>query len=220
MPRKLSGRDRPARPARPARRPGRAARPPRSPWWRVAGYGGALLLVAAAVAVLLLPVLNRDGGARRAAATPGPGQAAATTAPGYPGADPNNPIQQQPTQPSPGTSQNTAAPPGTGGVGGTMPDPTQTGGGTSADLCDQSTAIYRPSASGGVDVVVTLQNSSAVAVQLTLTAGEPQAKQDTVLKGVPHTFSFAAPVTTVQRVKVTALAVGSPMKSCYARPGA
>ncbi|MFC0040089.1 hypothetical protein [Actinomadura rayongensis] len=201
----------------------KTSRPPKppSPWWRVAGYGGALLLVAAAVAVLVVPVVRGTGGRAGAAATPGPG---ATTVP--PGANPGgNPVPQQ--QPSGQLYPSASAPAtpggGQGGGGGPeMPLPRQNGGGANVDWCDQNAALYRPAATGGgVEVVVNVAASSAVTVEVTLTGGARKSRQDTVMKGAPHTFAFPdVAITALSRAKVTTLALGGTMASCYARPGA
>jgi hypothetical protein len=193
----------------------KTSRPPKppSPWWRVAGYGGALLLVAAAVAVLVVPVVR------------GPG---APTVP--PGANPGgNPVPQQ--QPSGQLYPSASAPAtpgggqggGQGGGGGPeMPLPRQNGGGANVDWCDQNAALYRPAATGGgVEVVVNVAASSAVTVEVTLTGGARKSRQDTVMKGAPHTFAFPdVAITALSRAKVTTLALGGTMASCYARPGA
>ncbi|POM23207.1 hypothetical protein BTM25_43590 [Actinomadura rubteroloni] len=200
----------------------RPPKPPHSPWWRVAGYGGALLLVAAAVAVLVVPVVRGNGGRVGAAATPGPGQAGATTVP--PSANPGgNPVpQQQPSGQLYPSATPSATPGGQGGGGPEMPLPRQNGGGTNVDWCDQNAALYRPAATGGgVEVVVNVAASSAVTVEVTLTGGTRKSKQDTVLKGAPRTFAFPdVAITALSRAKVTTLALGGTMGSCYARPGA
>ncbi|TMR01882.1 hypothetical protein ETD83_13560 [Actinomadura soli] len=208
MSRRLMKGRRPARRNRPVRRP-------RPVWYRIGGYGGAVLLAAAAVAVLLMPLLDDRTGAGATGAR-GPASPSAAPTGGQAGA-PGGTGPGSPTRPTP--QQNGQGETYPGGAGGGPEIPEQNG---PAELswCPRGTAYYR-AVRDGVDVVITVSSSGALRAEMSLDGGRSASQQTTVKGGGPHTFHFrGVPPGLVQRVKVTTVSVGVAMQTCYARVAA